>query len=234
VGKHYYGRNEYINEIERICKDRALQLFDLNPEEWGVNVQPYLGSPANFALYTTLLEPHGRLMGLDLLSGGHLTQGFQTAKKKASATSVYFESMPFIVNPAGGYIDYNKMERCAKFFLPKLLIAGGSTYTREWDYACMRSIADSIGAMLMVDMAHISGLVAGKVVVNPFEYADIVTSTTHKTLRGPQSGMIFAKIEYMEKINSAVLPMLQGRPHNNAIGALVIALKEASSPVSRV
>ena len=230
VGKRYYGGNEYIDEIERICMDRALQLFDLNPKEWGVNVQPYSGSPANFAAYTALLEPHDRLMGLDLPSGGHLTHGFRTAKKKVSATSVYFESMPYIVDPATGYIDYDDMERRAKMFLPKLLIAGGSAYTREWDYARMRSIADSIGAMLMVDMAHISGLVAGKVVANPFEYADIVTSTTHKTLRGPRSGMIFAKIEYMEKINSAVFPMLQGGPHNNAIGALAVALKEASSP----
>lgn len=230
VGKRYYGGNEYIDEIETICMERALKLFDLDPAVWGVNVQPYSGSPANFAAYTALLQPHDRLMGLDLPSGGHLTHGFQTPKKKVSATSVYFESMPYIVDPSSGLIDYDDMERRAKMFMPKLLIAGGSAYTREWDYARMRQIADSVGAYLMVDMAHISGLVAGKVVVNPFDYADMVTSTTHKTLRGPRSGMIFAKVEMMEKINQAVFPMLQGGPHNHQIAALAVALKEASTP----
>lgn len=230
VGKRYYGGNEYIDEIERICMERALSLFGLDPSEWGVNVQPYSGSPANFAAYTALLQPHDRIMGLDLPSGGHLTHGFQTPKKKVSATSVYFESMPYVVNPTTGLVDYDDMERRAKMFMPKLLIAGGSAYTREWNYARMRTIADSVGAYLMVDMAHISGLVAGKVVANPFEYADLVTSTTHKTLRGPRSGMIFAKLDMMESINQAVFPMLQGGPHNHQIGALAVALREASSP----
>ena len=219
VGKRYYGGNEYIDEIETICMERALSLFGLDPSEWGVNVQPYSGSPANFAAYTALLQPHDRIMGLDLPSGGHLTHGFQTPKKKVSATSVYFESMPYVVNPTTGLVDYDDMERRAKMFMPKLLIAGGSAYTREWNYARMRTIADSVGAYLMVDMAHISGLVAGKVVANPFEYADLVTSTTHKTLRGPRSGMIFAKLDMMESINQAVFPMLQGGPHNHQIGA---------------
>ena len=210
--------------------ERALQLFDLDPSAWGVNVQPYSGSPANFAAYTALLKPHDRIMGLDLPSGGHLTHGFQTPKKKVSATSVYFESMPYVVNPSSGLVDYDDMERRAKMFMPKLLIAGGSAYTREWDYGRMRQIADSVGAYLMVDMAHISGLVAGKVVANPFDYADLVTSTTHKTLRGPRSGMIFAKVDMMDRINQAVFPMLQGGPHNHQIAALAVALKEASSP----
>ncbi|KAL3914781.1 MAG: hypothetical protein SGARI_008339, partial [Bacillariaceae sp.] len=169
-------------------------------------------------------------MGLDLPSGGHLTHGFQTAKKKVSATSVYFESMPYVVSSDTGLIDYDDMEYRAKMFLPKLLIAGGSAYPREWDYKRMREIADSVGAKLMVDMAHISGLVAGGVVDSPFEYADIVTTTTHKSLRGPRSGMIFAKLDDMDSINSAVFPMLQGGPHNHQIGALAVALKEASQP----
>ena len=210
--------------------ERALALYRLDPHQWGVNVQPYSGSPANFAVYTALLQPHDRIMGLDLPSGGHLTHGFQTAKKKVSATSVYFESMPYIVSPETGYVDYDDMERRVKMFLPKLLIAGGSAYPREWDYARMRKVADSVGAVLMVDMAHISGLVAGGVAANPFDYADIVTSTTHKTLRGPRSGMIFAKIEYMDRINSAVFPSLQGGPHNHQIAGLAVALKEASQP----
>ena len=230
VGRRYYGGNEFIDQIETLCMDRALALYNLDPKEWGVNVQPYSGSPANFAVYTGLLKPHDRIMGLDLPSGGHLTHGFQTAKKKVSATSVYFESMPYVVSSETGYIDYDEMERRANMFLPKLLIGGGSAYPREWDYARMRKIADSVGALLMVDMAHISGLVAGRVARNPFEYADVVTSTTHKTLRGPRSGMIFAKQEYMDQINAAVFPSLQGGPHNHQIGGLAVALKEASQP----
>lgn len=232
VGKRYYGGNEFIDQIETLCMNRALSLYGLdeNGDEWGVNVQPYSGSPANFAVYTALLQPHDRIMGLDLPSGGHLTHGFQTAKKKVSATSVYFESMPYIVNSKTGLIDYDDMEYRANMFLPKLLIAGGSAYPREWDYQRMREIADSVGALLMVDMAHISGLVAGGVAESPFEYADIVTTTTHKSLRGPRSGMIFAKKEHMDAINSAVFPMLQGGPHNHQIGALAVALKEASEP----
>ncbi len=230
VGKRYYGGNEFIDKIETLCMNRALSLYGLDSEEWGVNVQPYSGSPANFEAYTALLNPHDRIMGLDLPSGGHLTHGFQTAKKKVSATSVYFESMPYVVSPDTGLIDYDDMEYRAKMFLPKLLIAGGSAYPREWDYKRMREIADKVGAKLMVDMAHISGLVAGGVVDSPFEYADLVTTTTHKSLRGPRSGMIFARSEYMEKIDTAVFPMLQGGPHNHQIGALAVALKEASEP----
>lgn len=230
VGKRYYGGNEFIDQIESLCMERALSLYSLDDTEWGVNVQPYSGSPANFAVYTALLNPHDRIMGLDLPSGGHLTHGFQTQKKKVSATSVYFESMPYQVSSETGLIDYDDMERRARMFLPKLLIAGGSAYPREWDYARMRQIADAVGAKLMVDMAHISGLVAAKQAVNPFEYADVVTSTTHKTLRGPRSGMIFGKCNLMQDINAAVFPSLQGGPHNHQIAALAVALKEASQP----
>ena len=229
VGKRYYGGNEYIDKIESLCMKRALELFDLSPEEWGVNVQPYSGSPANFAVYTALLQPHDRIMGLDLPSGGHLTHGFQTAKRKVSATSVYFESMPYIVNQRTGLIDYDDMEKRAKMFLPKLLIAGASAYPREWDYKRMREIADSVGALFMVDMAHTSGLIAGKCLNSPFEHAHVVTSTTHKTLRGPRSGMIFGRKEFMEQIDTAVFPSLQGGPHNHQIAGLAVALKEANS-----
>lgn len=187
----YYGGNEIVDEMEKLCQKRALEAFGLDPEEWGVNVQPYSGSPANFAVYTALLNPHDRIMGLDLPSGGHLTHGFYTAKRRVSATSIYFESLPYRVDMTTGYLDYEKLDELAKLFIPKLIVAGGSAYPRDWDYAKFRETCDSVGAYLMVDMAHISGLVATGCARSPFEYADIVTSTTHKSLRGPRSGLIF-------------------------------------------
>lgn len=162
-GARYYGGNQYIDQIENICRNRALELFRLNPAEWGVNVQPYSGSTANFAAFTGILQPHDRIMGLDLPSGGHLTHGFQTAKKKVSSSSIYFESMPYEVCSKTGLVDYEQLARNARLFHPKLIICGGSAYPREWDYATLRRIADENGAMLMCDMAHISGLVAASV-----------------------------------------------------------------------
>ena len=215
--------------MERLCQKRALDLFDLRDDQWAVNVQPYSGSPANFAVYTALLKPHDRVMGLDLPSGGHLTHGYQTAKRRVSATSIFFESMPYRVNPVTGYIDYDELAKFAELFKPKMIIAGASAYPRDWDYARMREIADSVGAFLMADMAHISGLVAAKEANNPFQYCDVVTSTTHKSLRGPRSGIIFCKKALEEAVNTAVFPTLQGGPHNHQIAALAIALKEAST-----
>ncbi|KAF5182248.1 Serine hydroxymethyltransferase [Thalictrum thalictroides] len=179
-GKRYYGGNEYIDELETCCQERALSAFHLNKENWGVNVQPLSGSPANFAVYTALLSPHDRIMGLDLPHGGHLSHGFMTAKRRVSATSVYFESMPYRLDESTGLIDYEMLEKTAVLFRPKLIIVGASAYPRDFDYPRMRKIADSVGAFLMMDMAHISGLVAASVVLNPFEYCDVVTTTTHK------------------------------------------------------
>lgn len=171
----YYGGNEFIDEIELLAQKRALEAYRLNPEEWGCNVQPYSGSPANFAVYTGLIEPHGRIMGLDLPDGGHLTHGFMTATKKISATSIFFESMPYKVDPVTGLIDYDKLEESAKNFKPKIIIAGISCYSRCLDYKRFRQIADANGAFLFADMAHISGLVAAGVIPSPFEYADVVS-----------------------------------------------------------
>ncbi|KAG1331150.1 serine hydroxymethyltransferase 7 [Cocos nucifera] len=253
-GARYYGGNQYIDQIEQLCCDRALAAFGLDPESWGVNVQPYSCTSANFAVYTGLLLPKDRIMGLDSPSGGHVSHGYYTPTgKKISGASIFFESLSYKVNPHTGYIDYDKLEERAMDYHPKILICGGSSYPREWDYARFRKIANKCGAVLMCDMAQISGLVAAKECLSPFDFCDIVTSTTHKSLRGPRGGIIFFRkgrklsklgqqglslgqtdeveqCNFEDRINFAVFPSLQGGPHNNHIAALAIALKQVATP----
>jgi len=231
----YYGGNEVIDKIENLCKARALKAFGVKDTEWGVNVQPYSGSPANFAVYTALLPPHSRVMGLDLPSGGHLTHGYYTAKKRISATSIFYESFPYKVDPVSGLIDFDELRKNALVFRPAMIIAGFSAYPRTLDFGKFREIADECGAILMADIAHISGLVATGQHPSPFEHCDIVTTTTHKSLRGPRAGMIFFKYgdkipDVKERIDMAVFPALQGGPHNHQIGALAVQLLEVDTP----
>ncbi|KAJ1943569.1 Serine hydroxymethyltransferase, cytosolic, partial [Linderina macrospora] len=243
-GARYYGGNEYIDQSEALCQKRALETFHLDSAKWGVNVQSLSGAPANLYVYGALLKPHDRLMGLDLPHGGHLSHGFQTPTKRVSYSSVYFETMPYQCSEETGLIDYDALEKNAKLFRPKIIVAGASAYARTIDYARMRKIADSVGAYLMADMAHISGLVAADVLASPFEHADIVTTTTHKSLRGPRGAMIFFRkgvrsvnkkgvetlYDLERPINMSVFPGHQGGPHNHTISALAVALKQAQSP----
>merc|ERR1739848_416657 len=232
----YYGGNEVIDKVENLCKERALKAFGLDEKQWGVNVQPYSGSPANFAVYTAMLPPHSRVMGLDLPSGGHLTHGYYTPKKKISATSIYFESLPYKVHSETGLIDFVELRKQALLYRPQMILCGASAYPRVIDFAQFRKIADEVGALLMADIAHISGLVATKQHPSPFEHCDVVTTTTHKSLRGPRAGMIFFKYnlekfpDIKDRIDMAVFPALQGGPHNHQIGALAAQLLEVNTP----
>lgn len=228
VGKRYYGGNEHIDELETLCKQRALAAFGLDPEQWDVNVQAYSGSPANFAVYTALLRPGDRLMGLDLPAGGHLTHGYYTAQRAISASSIYFQSLPYTVD-SEGRIDYEGLERDAARFKPRLIIAGASAYTRDIDYARFRAIADKNKSYLMADIAHTAGLIASGLLTSPFQYCDVVTTTTHKTLRGPRGALIFYRKAHKDAIDFAVFPSCQGGPHNNTIAAIATALKQVQA-----
>lgn len=244
-GARYYGGNENIDAVELLCQARALKTFGLDPEKWGVNVQTLSGSPANLQTYQAIMRPHDRLMGLDLPHGGHLSHGYQVPGKKISAVSTYFETFPYRCNLETGLIDYDQLEQNALMYRPKVLVAGTSAYCREIDYKRMREIADKVGCYLMMDMAHISGLVAAGVNNSPFPYCDIVTTTTHKSLRGPRGAMIFFRkgvrktdpktsketlYDLEGPINFSVFPGHQGGPHNHTITALAVALKQAQTP----
>jgi len=245
-GARYYGGNEFIDESERLCQKRALQTFQLAESDWGVNVQPLSGSPANLYAYSAVLNSHDRIMGLDLPHGGHLSHGYQTPTKKISAISKYLETLPYRLDETTGLIDYDKLLELATLYRPKIIIAGTSAYSRLIDYPRMRQICNSVGAYLLSDMAHISGLVAGQAIPSPFPHSDIVTTTTHKSLRGPRGAMIFfrkgvrstnaktGKEEHYDlegPINSSVFPGHQGGPHNHTITALAVALHQAQQPI---
>lgn len=236
-GKRYYGGNEVVDKIETLAQERALKLFGLSKEKWAVNVQPLSGSPANLAVYTALVPKGGKIMGMSLSHGGHLTHGH-----KVSATGKFWEQIPYGVNEKTEVIDYDELKKIAKKEKPNIIVCGFTAYPRVVDFKKFRDIADACGAILMCDMSHFAGLVAGKQYPSPFEYADVVTTTVHKTLRGPRSALIFSRRDkmvkdnkgkeqtYGELIDKAVFPGLQGGPHMNQVAAVAVALKEAGTP----
>ncbi|MDE2001031.1 MAG: serine hydroxymethyltransferase [Patescibacteria group bacterium] len=230
-GKRYYGGNTVTDKVETLCRERALKLFGLSPEKWHVNVQPLSGSPANVAVYTALVPQGGKIMGMSLDQGGHLTHGH-----KVSATGRFWQQVPYGVDRKTETLNYATLKALAAKEKPNIIVAGFTAYPRVIDFKKFRDIADAAGAYLMVDMSHIAGLVAGKAYPSPFPYADIVTSTVHKTLRGPRSAMIFVRKDErgLDKlIDKAVFPGLQGGPHMNQIAAVAVALKEAATPAFR-
>ena len=220
-GKRYYGGCHFVDELESLCIERAKQLFGAE----FANVQPHSGAQANMAVQLALLQPGDTLMGMSLANGGHLSHG-----SPANISGKYYNVVSYDVNHDTGLIDYDEIRDLAKKNQPKLIIAGASAYPRAIDFSIFADIAHEVGAVLMVDMAHIAGLVAGGAHMSPVPYADIVTTTTHKTLRGPRGGLILAKEEFAKKLNSAVFPGTQGGPLEHVIAAKAICLKEAMQP----
>jgi len=237
-GARYYGGNEVVDELERLAQERALALFGLSPDEWSVNVQPLSGSPANMAVYYALASPFGKIMGLELSHGGHLTHGHTV-----SATGHLWTPVHYTLDPKTELLNYGTIKKIAQKEKPDILVAGYTAYPRIIDWKKMREAANAGkparqslgdgGALLMVDMSHIAGLIAGGVYPSPFPYADVVTTTTHKTLRGPRAALIFTRnkngSDLHKKIDKAVFPGLQGGPHMNTIAGVAVALKEAQS-----
>jgi glycine hydroxymethyltransferase len=226
--KRYYKGQENTDKVEILAQERALKAFGLNKKDWHVNVQALSGSPANLAVYLALVPQGGKVMGMTLSHGGHLTHGH-----KVSATGKIWNQVPFGVDAKTEMIDYDAIKELAVREKPNMIIAGFTAYPRVVDFKKFREIADACGAILMVDMSHFAGLVAGKAYPSPFPYADVVTTTVHKTLRGPRAALIFSKIDardFPAKIDKAIFPGLQGGPHMNQVAAVAVTLKEAATP----
>ncbi len=221
AGKRYYQGQVNCDAVEELACSRIQKLFGAEH----VNVQPYSGSPANLAVYLAFCKPGDTVMGLGLPAGGHLTHGWSV-----SITGKYFKSVPYGVRPDTHRIDLDDVRKLALEQRPRMIFCGGTAYARTWDFPAFRAIADEVGAILVADIAHVAGLVAAGVHPTPVGIADVVTSTTHKTLRGPRGGMILCKAQHAKDIDRAVFPGLQGGPHNHTTAALAVAAKEASTP----
>ncbi len=224
AGRRYYEGQANIDAIERLAIDRACALFGADH----ANVQPYSGSPANLAVYTALLEPGDTILGMSLTAGGHLTHGW-----KVSATGRFWNAVQYGVCRDTGLIDYDEVARLAREHRPRIIVCGATAYPRIIDFARFRAIADEVGAYLLADMAHIAGLVAGGAHPSPVPLADVVSTTTHKTLRGPRGGMLLCKDAHKKAIDRAIFPGLQGGPHNHTTAAIAVALTEAARPSFR-
>ncbi|MEW6459070.1 MAG: serine hydroxymethyltransferase [Bacillota bacterium] len=220
-GARYYGGCEYVDIAESVAIERAKEIFGAGH----ANVQPHSGAQANMAAYFAFLEPGDTIMGMRLAHGGHLTHG-----AKINFSGRYFRYVPYGVEEETGQIDYDRMHAIAREHRPKLIVGGASAYPRKLDFARMRAIADDVGALLMIDMAHIAGLIAAGLHMSPVPYADVVTTTTHKTLRGPRGGMILCPEEHAAAIDKAVFPGIQGGPLMHVIAAKAVALGEAQRP----
>ncbi len=224
-GARYYEGQQIVDQVERLAVERAKQLFGAEH----VNVQPHSGSPANLSVYLAFLKPGDTVLGMQLAHGGHLTHG-----SKASITGKYWNIVSYGIDPQTRLIDYAKVRALALEHRPKLIIAGHSAYPRQLDFAAFRAIADEVSALLLVDMAHFAGLVAGGAHPSPVPYADVVTTTTHKSLRGPRGAIVMCRAEHATKIDKAVFPGLQGGPHNAITAAIAVTLHEALQPEFKV
>jgi glycine hydroxymethyltransferase len=228
--KRYYQGNSIIDEIELICQTEALKSFSLSSKNWSVNVQSLSGAPANIAAYNALLSPGEKIMSMYLPDGGHLSHGWEYKGKKLTLVSKIWNVEFYKVDPKSQVFNYSQIEIQAKKFRPKLLISGGTAYPREINHAKMGRIAKSVNAYYLADVSHEAGLIAAGVNKSPFGYADVVTMTTHKTLRGPRGALIFAKGTLINQINASVFPGMQGGPHMHTIAGIAIALQKAQSP----
>lgn len=224
-GRRYYEGNSVVDEVELLAQERALKVFSLFPEEWSVNVQALSGAQANLAVYLALVPLGETILSLDLSHGGHLSHGH-----KVSLTGKIWKQATYTVSKETEVLDYDEIRRRAEEEKPTMIVAGYTAYPRAIDFKKFREIADSVGALLHVDMSHIAGLIAGGVHESPFRYADTVMSTTHKTLRGPRGAIIFSKKEHSVAVDKAVFPGLQGGPHVNKIAAMTVAFDEALTP----
>jgi len=223
-GKRYYPGNEFCDAIENLAIERGLKVFGLNASEWGLNVQPHSGSPANIEIYSALMNPGDTFMGMGLSAGGHLTHGH-----RVSLSGRFFKAVQYGVDE-NGLVNFEEVLKLAEEHKPKIIVSGFTAYPRIIDFKKFQEIAKLVGAYHVVDMSHVAGLIAGGAYPSPFPYADVVMTTTHKTMRGPRGAVIFSRKELSEKIDKAVFPGSQGGPHNNVTAGIAIMFKEALEP----